>query len=50
MGMSGNVKASTLRTNLVLYHRVADILGQAADLSHILCIVQEPCDLASPFQ
>ena len=35
------------RANLVIHHGVADILGQTAELVHILGGVQEPCDLAS---
>jgi len=45
--MSGKVGASTLRTNLIIHHGVADILDQAAKLIHILGAFQEPCDIAS---
>lgn len=48
--MSGLEGASTLRTNLIIYHSIADILDQAAQLVCVLGTVQEPRNLASPFQ
>ena len=39
--------ATTLRTNLVIHHGVADIFGQAAKFIHILSAIQEPGHLAS---
>jgi hypothetical protein len=41
------VGASTLSTNLIIYHGIADILSQAAKRIHILGAVQKPRDLAS---
>jgi len=46
MEMLVGVEASTLRTNLVVHHGVADILDQAAKFVYILGAVQEPCDFA----
>jgi len=48
--MSGGMEARTRRTNLIFHHGVTDIVDQAVKLAHILCAVQEPCDLASLFQ
>jgi len=39
-----------MKTNLIFHHGVADIVDQAVKLAHVLCAVQEPCDLASLFQ
>ena len=39
-----------MRANLIFHHGVTDIVDQAVKLPHILCAVQEPCDLASLFQ
>jgi hypothetical protein len=47
LGMMG---AGTLRTNLVIHHRVADILNQAAKPVHVLGAIQEPCDPPPLFQ
>jgi hypothetical protein len=44
------VGAGTLRTNLVIHHRVADILDQAAKPVHVLSAVQESCDPPPLFQ
>ena len=44
------VGASALRTDLIVQHSVADILGQITKLIHILSAIQEPRDLASLFQ
>ena len=41
------VRANALSTNLILHHGVTDIFNHAAKLLHILCVVEEPCDLAS---
>lgn len=46
----GKLGASTSRTNLIIYHGVTNILGEAAELFHVFGTVQEPCDLASLFQ
>ena len=48
--MLGGVGASALRTDLIVQHSVADILGQVTKLIHISSTIQEPCDLASLFQ
>jgi len=42
----GKVGASTMKTNLIIHHGVADILDQAAKLIHILGAVQERRDPA----
>ena len=39
-----------LRTNLIIHHGVANILGQITKLVHIIGAIQEPRDLASLFQ
>jgi len=44
------VGARTKKTNLIFHHGVTDIVGQAVKLSHILCAVQEPFNLALLFQ
>jgi len=48
--MSGKVRASTRRTNLIIHHGVADILDQVDKLIYILSTLQELCDLSSLFQ
>ena len=48
--MLDKVGTSTLETNLIIHHGIADVLGQAAELIHILGAFQEPRDLASAFQ
>ena len=48
--MLGGVGASTLWTNLIIRHGVADILGQIAKLIHVIGAIQEPRELASLFQ
>ena len=42
--------AGAPRTNLIIHHRVADILGQAAKLAYILGAVQKSRDLPPFFQ
>jgi len=44
------MEARTRRKNLIFHHGVTDIVEQAVKFTHILCAVQEPCDLASLFQ
>jgi len=48
--MLGKLGASDSGTNLIIHHGITDILDQAAKPFHIFGAVQEPCDLASPFQ
>jgi len=38
------------RADLIVHHGVTDVLDQAAKVIHICGTVQEPGDLASPFQ
>ena len=44
------MRAGALRTNLIIHHRVADILDQTTKLVHILGGIQDPRNLSPPFQ
>jgi len=46
----GKMGVRDLRTDLIVHHGVADVLGQAAKFIHVCGAVEEPCDLASLFQ
>ena len=42
--------AGNPRTNLIIHHGVANVVDQTAKVIHVLGAVEEPRDLASPFQ
>ena len=48
--MLGKVGASVSGTNLIVYHRGADIFCQAAKPIHILSAIQKSCDLPTFLQ
>jgi hypothetical protein len=48
--MLGAMDVGALRTNLIIHHRITDILGQAAKLVYIFSAVQESRDLPPFFQ
>ena len=39
------MRASTLRTNLIVHHRIPDIFCQATKLIYVLHTIQESCNL-----